>query len=78
MPAGYAVRVAAGAKFTIRVRAARGSVTVAYSSNGRYISLPVNTVSNPGFQAPVQTAATPTAFWLAIMDLVETNLGGEA
>lgn len=63
---------------TIRVRAARGSITVAYSTNGRYISLPVNTISNPGFAGPIQTSATALAFWQSILDLVETNMGGEA
>jgi hypothetical protein len=66
--------MASQAKLTIRVSSARGSSTIAYSTNGRYVSL-----NTAGFQRallgqPVQPTTSPDAFWLAVVAAVVADL----
>lgn len=64
------------AKLTIRVRSSRGASTVQYSTNGRYVSLPTNTLTNNLTQQPIQPTTTPQAFWGSVMDIVEQDITG--
>jgi hypothetical protein len=66
--------MASQAKLTIRVSAARGSSTVRYSTNGRYVSL-----NTAGFQRallgqPVQPTITAEQFWQNVIAAVIADL----
>lgn len=64
------------AKLTITVKASRGSSTVKYSTNGRYISLITNALSNLLQSQPLFSTANPAAFWGAVLDVVEQDITG--
>lgn len=66
--------MAGQAKLTIRVSAARGSSTVRYSTNGRYVSLNVSGYQRQLLEQAVQPTASPAAFWLAVVALVVADL----
>lgn len=66
--------MAGNAKLTIRVSSARGSSTVSYSSNGRYVSLNVAGYQRRLLEQAVQPSSSPQAFWLAVLGLVVADL----
>jgi hypothetical protein len=62
--------MATQAKMTIRVTSSRGASNITVSTSGRYISLPVNTVSADLPREPVFTTASAKAFWEAVLPIV--------
>jgi hypothetical protein len=66
--------MASQAKFSIRVQANRGSSRVSYSTNGKYISLQTNGISDDLVQQPVLTTASAKAFWLAVLAIVQADV----
>jgi hypothetical protein len=69
------------AKLTIRVSSARGSTTIAYSTNGRYVRLLTGDITNHMVGQPVLTGTGSKAFWaaaiaLAAADIAAGNGGG--
>jgi hypothetical protein len=74
----YAVHVANTARLVITVSAARGSSTIRYSTKGRYVSLIANTLANILPSQPIQPTSSAQAFWQSVLNVVETDLGGEA
>lgn len=62
------------AKMTIRVRSARGSSNIQFSSSGRYISLPTNGISAELMQQPIQPTASAKAFWLSVLATVQATV----
>lgn len=66
--------MASSAKLTIRVGSARGSSSVQFSSNGRYVSKAVNgyNVSMPG--QPIQPTADTKTFWTSVLAIVQAEI----
>lgn len=63
------------ARLVITVKPARGSVTITVSSKGRYVSLPVNTISIYAPGQPLAPSSSQNAFWFNILDQVEALMG---
>lgn len=70
--------MANSAKLVITVTAARGGSTVRYSTKGRYISLPVNTLQNTLASQPIQPTSSVNNFWGSVMDAVEQDITGHS
>lgn len=66
--------MASQSKLTIRVSAARGSSTIAYSTKGRYISLVTNGISNDLTREPIQPTINAKAFWLSVLAAVTADV----
>lgn len=66
--------MASQAKFTIRVTSQRGSSGISYSTSGRYISLPTNTLSADLSKQPVQPTSSEKAFWLSVLGVVQAHV----
>lgn len=66
------------AKMTITVGANRGSSTIAFSTKGRYISLPVNGISADLLRQPIQPTASAVAFWQSVLAIVTAQLPAAA
>lgn len=64
------------AKLTIFVTWGRGSSTIRYSTNGRYVSLTTNTLQNRLLGQPIQPTTTQQAFWGSVLDVVEQDITG--
>jgi hypothetical protein len=66
--------MASQAKLTIRVGSSRGASTVQYSTNGRYVSLPTNSLTNNLAGQPIQPTASQKAFWLSVLAIVTADI----
>lgn len=64
------------AKLTIFVTWGRGSSTVRYSTNGRYVSLTTNNLQNRLLGQPIQPTSSQQAFWASVLDIVEQDIAG--
>ena len=58
------------AKLTVRVTSSRGASNVGFSTSGRYISLPVNGISESLPQQAVQPTSSAKAFWQSVLVIV--------
>lgn len=61
-------------KLTIRVGSSRGASTIQYSTNGKYVSLPVNTLTNNLKRQPIQPTASAQAFWLSVLAIITADI----
>lgn len=68
--------MAIGARLTIRVKSSRGGSTIQYSTNGRYVSLSTNTLTNILASQPIQPTSSQQAFWGSVLDAVEQDITG--
>jgi hypothetical protein len=59
---------------TIRVTAARGSSTVSFSTNGRYVSFTTAGYQRQLLGQPVQPTASLDVFWASILAAVQSSL----
>lgn len=66
--------MASQAKMTIRVSAARGSSTVQFSTNGRYVSFNTSGYQRQLLAQPVQPTASLDVFWASILAAVQASL----
>lgn len=66
--------MASQAKMTIRVSAARGSSTVSFSTNGRYVSFNTSGYQRQLLGQPVQPTASLEGFWAAVLAAVQASL----
>lgn len=66
--------VATVAKMTVRVSSSRSASRVQVSSNGRYISTPMNTIELNETGQPIYTTASPKAFWTAVLADVQAAI----
>lgn len=66
--------MAAPAKLTIRVDAARTSATVRFSTTGRYLALTTGGINEQLLAQPVQPTASAKAFWLSVLAIVQAEL----
>lgn len=66
--------MASQSKLTIRVRSARGSSTVDYSTTGRYINLQTNGISADLPRQPIQPTTTAKAFWQSVLAIVTAEI----
>lgn len=62
------------AKISISVTAARGSLTISYGTNGRYVSLPVNDVNGQILGSHLVSGAGSKVFWESILPLVQADI----
>jgi hypothetical protein len=63
------------ARLSITVKSARGSSTISIQSHGRYVSLPVNTISIYAPGQPILPGTSQNDFWFAVLDAVENLMG---
>ena len=70
--------MATQAKLTIRVTSQRAGSTINFSTAGRYISLPVNGITDTLTKQPVLTTASAQAFWLQVLPLVQAAIEAES
>lgn len=68
------LNVASKASITIRVTASRGASRVQYTTKGRYVSFPVNGLSEDLARQPIQPTASAEVFWASVLNLVLTEL----
>lgn len=66
--------MASQSKMTIRVRSARGSSTIAYSTGGRYINLQTNAVNGDLPRQPIQPTTSAQAFWQSVLAIVTAQI----
>lgn len=64
----------ADAKLTIRLTSNRGSTTIQYSTTGRYVSLPVNDITDNMLLQPIQPSSGSKAFWNSVVALVAADI----
>jgi hypothetical protein len=62
------------AKLTIRVTSSRGASNIAYSTTGRYISLPTNGITDTMPRQPIQPTSSAKAFWLSVLAVVTAEV----
>lgn len=62
------------ASITIRVSASRGASRVQYSTKGRYISFPVNGLTEDLARQAIQPTSSAVAFWTSVLNLVLTEI----
>ena len=61
-------------KFTIRISPTRRDETITWSAVGQFGTLNLSTVSGQLVNAPLTSAATPEAYFAAILELVKNAL----
>lgn len=66
--------MASNPKLTIRVQAARGSTTISYTTNGRYVSFTTAGLGNTLPKQQLLTTASQKAFWLEVVGLVQADI----
>jgi hypothetical protein len=66
--------MAQSADIRIWVTSSRTQSTVRYRTAGRYGSISVNTVSDLLRSQPLFTTASPEAFWLAVLAVVQADI----
>lgn len=66
--------MASQAKMTIRVSSARGSSTINFSTNGRYVSLTTGGITQQLLAQPVQPTASAKVFWESVLAAVQAQL----
>ena len=59
---------------SITVTASRGASRITFSTQGRYISLPVNGISEQLARQPIQPTSSPLAFWQSVLATVTAAL----
>lgn len=59
---------------SITVTASRGASRITFSTQGRYISLPVNGISEQLARQPIQPTTSPLAFWQSVLAVVTAAL----
>lgn len=62
------------AGMSITVTASRGASRITFSTQGRYISLPVNGISEQLARQPIQPTTSPLAFWQSVLAVVTAAL----
>jgi len=62
------------AKLTVTVRSARGSSNITVSTNGRYVSMPANTIGYTLSGQPVQPSSSAEAFWASVLAAVSSTI----
>lgn len=62
------------ARISIWVTSTRGASQVRYNTVGRYVSTDVNTISDYLHSQPIFTTASPAAFWLAVLPIVQADI----
>jgi hypothetical protein len=66
--------MATGSKLTIRVSSARGSSTVSYTTNGRYVSFTTAGLTNTLQKQPILPTASLAGFWTEVIALVQADI----
>lgn len=66
--------MASTATITVRVKSARGSSRVEYTSKGRYVSFTTAGYQRDLLGQPIQPTASLSAFWLSVLDLVVKDI----
>lgn len=66
--------MAAESKLTVRVRSARGSSTISYSTTGRYINLQTNGLGSTVPREPIQPTSSSKAFWQSVLAVVTAEI----
>jgi hypothetical protein len=66
--------MASRAVLTIRVTAARGSSRIQYSTNGRYVNLATNAITDTLAQQPIQPTSSAQAFWASVIAIVAADI----
>lgn len=69
--------MATSAALRIRVTSSRGASRIDYSTKGRYVSLPVNGISDVLARQPILPTASAEAFWAAVLSLVSADVTGQ-
>jgi hypothetical protein len=69
--------MASQAKMTIRVRSARGSSTVQFSSTGRYVNLVTAGYQFTLPREPIQPTSSNKAFWTSVLAIVQAQITAE-
>jgi len=72
--AGYPGRMATKAEIVVRVRSARGSSTVSYSTKGRYVSFTTSGLTDELLKQPIQPTTSLAAFWLSVLAIVQADI----
>ncbi len=66
--------MATRAKLAITVTSSRSASVVTISTNGKYISLPVNSINQRLTNQPVQPTASVEVFWLSVLAIVQAAI----
>jgi hypothetical protein len=66
--------VATTARMDVRVTSTRSASKIVISTVGRYVSTPVNTIEITAAAQPLFTTASPKAFWLAVLAIVQAQV----
>lgn len=66
--------MASTATITVRVKSARGSSRVEYTSKGRYVSFTTAGYQRDLLNQAIQPTASLSAFWLSVLDLVVADI----
>jgi hypothetical protein len=72
--ASYPGRMATKAEIVIRVRSARGSSTVSYTTKGRYVSFTTSGLTDELLKQPIQPTTSLSAFWLSVLAIVQADI----
>lgn len=66
--------MASKAEIVIRVTAARGSSTIAYTTKGRYVSFTTAGLGDHLTRQSIQPTSSLSAFWLSVLALVVADI----
>jgi hypothetical protein len=66
--------MASTSKITVTVASTRGGTTVAYHTNGRYVSFTTAGLSGDLLKQPIQPTTSLKAFWLSVLAIVQADI----
>lgn len=72
--AAYRAGMASKAEIKIRVTSSRGSSTISYTTNGRYVSFNTGGLTDTLMGQPIQPTTTLPAFWLSVLAIVQADI----